>query len=34
MRVIAEINDGVFGAGVELVPDRALTWNGCAVAST
>jgi hypothetical protein len=27
MRAIAEINDGAFGAGVELVPDRALTWN-------
>jgi hypothetical protein len=27
MRVVAEINDGAFGRGIELVPDRALTWN-------
>lgn len=27
MRVVAEINNGDFGHGMELVPDRALTWN-------
>jgi hypothetical protein len=27
MRAVAEINRGSFGDGVELVPDRALTWN-------
>jgi hypothetical protein len=27
MRVVAEINQGDFGQGFELVPDRALTWN-------
>ena len=27
MRAVAEINEGRFGDGVELVPDRALTWN-------
>jgi hypothetical protein len=27
MRAVAEINSGRFGNGVELVPDRALTWN-------
>jgi len=27
MRAVAEINEGRFGDGIELVPDRALTWN-------
>ncbi len=27
MRAVAEINAGQFGEGVELVPDRALTWD-------
>ena len=27
MRAVAEINAGRFGDGIELVPDRALTWN-------
>jgi hypothetical protein len=27
MRVVAELNNGNFGQGLELVPDRALTWN-------
>jgi hypothetical protein len=27
MRAVAEINAGKFGDGIELVPDRALTWS-------
>ena len=27
MRAVTEINSGRFGDGIELVPDRALTWN-------
>ncbi|MEO1307442.1 MAG: TylF/MycF/NovP-related O-methyltransferase [Pseudomonadota bacterium] len=27
MRAVHEINSGCFGEGVELVPDRALTWD-------
>ena len=27
MKAVHEINSGLFGDGIELVPDRALSWD-------